>query len=365
MFAGACGDDSPVGGGGTGGSTTTTTVTTGATSSTTNGSTTQTTNQSSSSTGLGGGDNDSCPGQNVTITPGNSITITGSTADAADDFTTFCGTGSSPDVVYEVELPGACSLSVQGTGMGGFNPIVSLRFQECDVRDKETLCSNGPAMVQHQDAGTVTLVVDGNDGASGDFSVEIECGVPTCGDLVVNPGEECDLGQGIPDDTCSDECTAEGAMAADTCAGIMGAPIPIPAGLTVLPEMDPWFNNAGSPGQYAGSCGASGMGARDQVFAFTPAVTGTLSIATALDLMGNPVCINFDEPECWFSFMYVRSGDCENGTELGCSFIDVNTGVHQLNNIAVTAGQTYYLFVDGLDDMMLGAGPYTLHFNLQ
>jgi hypothetical protein len=360
MFAGACGDDSPQGGGGSGAGDTTTT--TKASTGSTTASASQSTNQASSSTGLGGGDNESCPGQHVTLTPGSSITLAGSTADAADDFSTFCGTGVSPDVVYEIELPSDCSLSVQGAGSGGFDPIVSLRFSQCDSRMPEDLCSNGPAIVKHQPAGTMTLIVDGNDGASGDFSVEVTCGDPVCGDLIVNPGEECDLGQGIPEDTCDDMCQADGADAAESC-GDVGAPIAIPAGETVIPAADPWFTNAGAADDDAGSCGA-GNGGKDQVFAFTPAATGTLSIATALDLMGNPVCMTFMEPECWFSFMYVRSLDCTNGVELGCSFIDVNTGVHQLN-VPVVAGQTYYLFVDGLDGSAIASGPYTLHFNLQ
>jgi cysteine-rich repeat protein len=217
--------------------------------------------------------------------------------------------------------------------------------------------------VQHQPAGSFWLVVDGVDGQSGEYTVDISCSAPTCGDLVVNEGEECDLGQGVGNDTCSDTCTAEGAIAADSCLDV-GAPFQVSLGTTVLPASDPWFTNADANHDAIGSCAYQGeLDGKDEVFAFVPEASGTLTIATALDLAGNAVCTTFLEPECWFSFLFVREADCTNGAELACSGIDLDTGANQIS-LPVTAGTTYYLFVDGLNGEFYSYGPYTLHFTL-
>lgn len=315
--------------------------------------------------GGGGGitGSESCPGQVVVLNQGDTVVLSGSTTGATHNYDTFCGPGSAPDLVYQLQLPSDCSLSIDATGVPGFDPIVSVRFTQCDARVTEDLCSPGPAIVQHQPAGTFWLVVDGADGQSGDYTVNVSCGAPTCGDLVVNAGEQCDLGQGITGDTCSDACTAEGATAADTCLDV-GAPFPVPVGATVLPQADPWFTNADASHDAIGSCAYQGeVDGKDEIFAFVPDASGTLTIATALDLAGNPVCSTFLEPECWFSFLFVREADCASGTEVACSGIDLNTGVNQIS-LPVTAGQIYYLFVDGLNGEYYSHGPYTLHFNL-
>src|SRR5207248_2860922 len=90
----------------------------------------------------------------------------------------------------------------------------------------------------------------------------------------------------------------------------------------------------------AGSCGSSG-GSPEQVFQWTPTVSGTATIQTC---GGNT---SYD------TVLYVRSGACGTGSEiaLGCNddaCADA-TGANRASRITptVTAGQTYYIFVDG------------------
>src|SRR5947207_15093577 len=90
----------------------------------------------------------------------------------------------------------------------------------------------------------------------------------------------------------------------------------------------------------AGSCGSSGN-SPERVFQWTPTVSGTATIQTC---GGNT---SYD------TVLYVRSGACGTGSEiaLGCNddaCADA-TGANRASRITptVTAGQTYYIFVDG------------------
>src|SRR5207253_1382453 len=90
----------------------------------------------------------------------------------------------------------------------------------------------------------------------------------------------------------------------------------------------------------AGSCGSSGT-SPERVFQWTPTVSGTATIQTC---GGNT---SYD------TVLYLRSGACGTGSEiaLGCNddaCADA-TGVNRASRVTptVTAGQTYYIFVDG------------------
>src|SRR5439155_1428863 len=88
----------------------------------------------------------------------------------------------------------------------------------------------------------------------------------------------------------------------------------------------------------AGSCGSSG-GSPEQVFQWTPAVSGTATIQTC------GAGTNFD------TVLYVRRGICASGPEVGCNddACANATGLIRASRImpAVTAGQTYFIVVDG------------------
>ena len=66
------------------------------------------------------------------------------------------------------------------------------------------------------------------------------------------------------------------------------------------------------------------------MFQIVPQVSGALTVSTAVDMNNQPVCNTFLEPECWYSFLYVRGADCLSGPELACNGIDINTGVNKL-----------------------------------
>jgi hypothetical protein len=143
-----------------------------------------------------------------------------------------------------------------------------------------------------------------------------DCTCPVCGDGLVNqPSEQCDppgaatCGSGR---TCNPDCT---------CPSACLNPTVVPAaGGTVT-------GTTSGPSTLSGSC--SFFGTPEQVFEWTPTVSGTAGI----DICG-PGSNFFD------GAVYVRTGDCQTGPELACG--SCNT------SFPVTAGETYFIVADGL-----------------
>jgi hypothetical protein len=157
-----------------------------------------------------------------------------------------------------------------------------------------------------------------------------DCTCPSCGDGVVNqPSEQCDP-PGVscgPGKTCNSDCT---------CPSSCLNPTLIPADGGTFAGTNSGTSTLG------GSCGFSQF-SPEQVFQWTPAVSGTATIETC----GGTT--NYD------TVLYVRRGDCLQGPEIGCSEFSCGLGTEL--NPSVTAGQTYFIVVDGFDGF---AGNFTL-----
>src|SRR6266481_263782 len=106
----------------------------------------------------------------------------------------------------------------------------------------------------------------------------------------------------------------------------------------------------GCGGCFTGSIAATGSTAdstcgntfvsSEQVFQWTPLVSGMATIDTRGGAGTCGAATNFD------SVLYVRTGNCDTGTELACNDDGVCTPTSTLS-LPVTAGQTYFIFVDG------------------
>src|SRR5438876_3386488 len=108
---------------------------------------------------------------------------------------------------------------------------------------------------------------------------------------------------------------------------------------TVIPAQGGTFGGTTSgTSSQAGSCGNSGS-SPEQVFQWTPAVSGTATIETC------GAGTSFD------SVLYLRSGACTSGSEAGCNddACANSTGLFRASRLTptVTAGQTYFIVVDG------------------
>ncbi len=117
-----------------------------------------------------------------------------------------------------------------------------------------------------------------------------------------------------------------------TLAGACNNPTAIPA------QGGTFSGTTSGTSSQAGSCGSSGS-APERVFQWTPALSGTATIETC------GAGTNFD------SVLYLRSGVCAGGAEVGCNDdACVNSsGLLRASRITptVTAGQTYFIIVDG------------------
>ncbi len=376
-FAG-CGDDetgtTSSGGGGAGGATSTTT------------STTTTTTTTSSGGGGGGGEvggggagplpsfADECPGGELAVLEhGTSFTVSGSTTNKPDNFSTFCGdtfAGNQEisDQVLELLVLQGCTLTLELTS--DWNAVLGVRNEGLclDEPPLQSTCINATSgsgtetLKRHMPSGRYHVIVDGAAlEQAGDFTLDIECAAPSCGDGVLNPGEQCDNGPDVPNDGCSATCTVEAQVAGDSCA----APtiISIDAGQEAFwPSALPYYNNstAGNDGQ--GTCGAP-LG-RDHVFAVTPTASGQLSVTVGQGFGKETLCQT--QPSlnefCWEHMIYVRTGDCETGAQLLCANMSYTTFA-TVAQFAVTAGTTYYVFVDGYINQPWAQGPYVMRLN--
>jgi len=110
---------------------------------------------------------------------------------------------------------------------------------------------------------------------------------------------------------------------------------------TVIPAQGGTFSGTTSgTSALAGSCGSSGI-SPEQVFQWTPAVSGTATIQTC------GAATNFD------TVLYLRTGTCAGGPEVAAGCNDDAcpnaSGASIASRITptVTAGQTYFIVVDG------------------
>jgi Lysyl oxidase len=174
---------------------------------------------------------------------------------------------------------------------------------------------------------------------------------------------DCDDGDACTDDICDgalgclhaplsapcndgNACTAGDACADGACVG--GSPAPgctACTGAAVIPPQGGMFLGATSgTGALAGSCPNSDA-APERVYQWTPTRSGTAVISTCGSGTG------------YDTIVYLRSGSCEAGSEVGCN--DDTTGCavadgtsgadHHGSSLtaAVTAGETYFIVVDG------------------
>lgn len=327
---------------------------------------------------------DNCPGTALNL-GANEVSISGTTVGAKSDYVTFCAdttepAGVSPDVVFSFTVAAECSFSGALTDLG-FDGALSLRKDVCNDRVPGDQCLNaatgmGDELVRSSlGAGTYFIVVDGASAAdSGNFTLTASCPAASCGDGVLNPGEECDPGAATPNDGCIDpgaagECNFEpGNPALETCPGLA---IAIPSGADFrTPDAPPLRTTLNAVDNYAaaatqGCSGASApdVGGRDHVYQFTTAadVTGTVTITLGEDSSGVDLCTDILALSCWDRVLYVRTGDCATGTQVACANDAALYQAKETVTFPVTPNTVYSVFVDGYYAMDDAAGPYSLH----
>lgn len=352
----------------------------------------------SSSTGIPSVEaTDACPGNLIELGLDQSVELTGTTKGAKDDYHEFCAdsdpmTTSAPDVVFQLKTDHYCTFTADLTEIDpGFDAAFQIRATTCADRaggdDCANLATKGEHIGRELPPGTYFIVVDGANKTSGAFNLVLNCKSPTCGDGVLNSGEEqCDPGDPTPGDGCGDPggsnaCKFQTSAAPDTCADVtdMFGTVTIAKGQTLfVPSELPLHNTAEANDDYGGTCSFTGFSGPDQVFAVKPTGSGILTVIIGRDYNGIDYCQppNYDQPECWNSVAWMHEADCSNdktkelpkaGNSSGCVYSDP-VGTNNVLTLTqdVEAGKTYYLFVEG--DTPEGAGhsgPYLLNMKLQ
>jgi cysteine-rich repeat protein len=171
--------------------------------------------------------------------------------------------------------------------------------------------------------------------------------VGACGDGLVAALEGCDDGNTTAGDGCDAACAIEDGFVCSGEPSVCATIADICAAAVVLPLGDTTGDNTGGSNIASGSCqisvpGSDGLGSED-IFSVTAANTGEIAFTLTSDAdLG----------------VYAQSTCGDAASEIGCADNFFGAGAVETLRVAVTAGQTFTLFVDGftIDEV----GPYTL-----
>ncbi len=302
------------------------------------------------------------PGANAcddpTVLPAEGGVFHDSTAGSSSQTGSCSLTFKAPERVFEwtPTTSGIATFSTCGSDTL-FDTILYVRTGSCEgselgCNDDVTGCDTGEPSTYHGsristlvNAGeTYFIVVDGYDTRAGAFALTVTAPVaatatPTA-TLTATPAPTS-----TPLLTATRTATpqATATPAADTVGSPTTQPtdVPNPCGATLVPPQGGTFTGTTSGGNaLSGSCGLSDKGP-EAVFEWTPASSGTATISTC------------GTATLYDTVLYVRGGACQGG-ELGCNDDTVGCGTGEPNDHhgsrlspTVTAGETYFIVVDG------------------
>lgn len=242
----------------------------------------------------GGAPSDSC-GSAQTITAG---LVSGDTFQAADDYAGSCGGQGNGDVVYEINLQDASTVTAQ-IMHASFNPV--LYFQSrCGNAGSEQACAQGRQISANLPRGRHYLVVDGqtqND--FGAFEIQLE--------------------------------VRSSAAARNACRGAQ----------RIRPGQTVRGNTSGGSDNFQASCAG---GAR------SPEVVYSLRVPRRMDVQVDSTTNNYD------GALFMRS-DCMNEqAEIACDDDFQSTSASRI--VATVDPGTYYIYIDGFNQN--NSGDYEL-----
>ena len=241
-----------------------------------------------------------CPGAAIAVKQGIDTSVTGDGSKGADDTSGSCGGDAAGEIVYQVTPDTSGQLTVTLTGVGGTDPVLYVRADSCGA-GAEKACANATAAGGKE---TVTVPVaagvpvwvfaDGTMGAEGAYALDLHL---------------------------------KGGVDGDTCPGIAA---PIAPKQELLFDGDTSLAKADVKG--TGACDTSGT--KDVVYAVKPSADGTLYV-------------DVDPAPGFDAQLHVRAGTCTKpANQIACED-SAGAGQSELVAFPVTAGQTYYVIVDG------------------
>ncbi len=310
------------------------------------------------------------------VLPAEGGTFAGTTAGASTQAGTCSFTSKAPERVFAWTAPasGMATFSTCGDATA-YDTILYLRADTCGgaelgCNDDTTGCGTGEPSTYHGSriARAVTagqlyfIVVDGYDTAAGPFTLTVVPPLAATGTPIASRTATPALAPtptAVPPTATSTPLRTGTAVAATPTRTAAPVPTAAPTGVptdpcaaTVVPAEGGTFSGTTTGGNgLTGSCGASDE-APEAVFRWTPDASGPATIATC------------GTATLYDTVLYMRSGSCA-GPELGCNDDTTGCGAGQAAGDyhasrltpTVTAGQTYWIVVDGYDG---ARGPFGL-----
>ncbi len=278
---------------------------------------------------------------NPTAIPAQGGTFSGTTSGASSQAGSCGSSGSAPERVFQwtPAVSGTATIETCGAGTN-FDSVLYLRSGVCaggaEVGCNDDACVNSSGLLRASritpavTAGqTYFIVVDGYAGAQGTFNLTV---TPPAAATTTTTTTSTPTTTTSTTTTSTTTTSTATSTTTTTLAGACGSPAVIPA------QGGTFSGTTSGASSQAGSCGSSGS-APERVYQWTPAVSGAATIETC------GAGTNFD------SVIYMRSGACAGGPELGCNddACSNSSGLFHASRITptVTAGQTYFIIVDG------------------
>lgn len=253
--------------------------------------------------------NDTCSTPQALTFTANRATTTGQTVAAASNYGSLAcaanASASTPDVVYSYTVPASSDVTIAvAPANASYTPVLytsaacpNAADLACALSSSTTYARPVGVVMPAQAAGTYTAIVDGN-GTTGLFRLDARLGAP-------------------PNDACAS-----------------AAPIQLSTAMTDNSVLETTQLSTNDFASMATACGsATRYNGRDLVYSFTAAASGTV---TANIIPAS----NFDP------VIAVMVGGCGSTYCTAAADVGASGGPETLS-FSVTAGQTYYLVVDG------------------
>ena len=257
---------------------------------------------------------------------------------------------ASPETIYALSLDAdqfvtfdlTGSLSVDVTVLSGLGEACNPTKEQCLLQDSTTAEFQGKA------GQTYYFVLDSyNDPVVTDIDVEVICCTPSC-DLAAcgqddGCGKPCGCGPGNACDTDTSTCKA--AAEGDTCA----APLPVAALGAISGDLSGLYANDYELNG-CGSISGADPGVKDAVYAYSPTETGTYLITMP----------TYDWLSGGASLLAVF-GVCDTTSAClgGADWFYESPETFAIE-VAMTAGTTYYIVIDGYSSFDEGPFSFTI-----
>jgi cysteine-rich repeat protein len=304
---------------------------------------------------------ETCPGEQVTVTPGTPVTLTGDTtlAPANNKGTAGkCVNAEAGENVFAIKPSADGKLRVEGQALHDITTYA--REGDCatgrqlDCRDDTGAGARESFTLTVTAGKTYYVFVDGKAGQTGKYTLTLTLDVgPKCNDGIVQDGEACDDGDQLEDNGCNTSCLPAGDTSGlgrcdatghgSVKVNVWNTPVTFTGSTTNMGQN--FSTNANLV-----TCGGTGGPYADRAYAVIPHKSGQLTVTISN--------ANFDH------MLYARQG-CGSTTDLACADANNDSSGESIT-FPVTAGTVYDVIIDGsFNSQVPTKGNFTMTLSIQ